>query len=153
MNPEQDLEKLLDRELRSLPTPRAPETLMPRVMAAIAARAALPWYQRTWFEWPRGWQVASAALTVAFLVALMTFAPWRVLPAVESLARFIGEIKALFAAVGETIEKISRLALPLSSALAQRFAIHTLMTVGALTTLVVALGSAARQLVLKEIRL
>jgi hypothetical protein len=152
MNPEQDLEKLMDRELRSLPVPRAPGTLAPRVMAAITARAALPWHRRTWFEWPRGWQVASAALTVAFLTALMTLAPWRALPDAEPVSRIVGQARVFVDNVGETGECILRIAVPLWSALAQQFLIHTLVGMGALVAAVVILGGAARQLVLKEIR-
>ena len=67
MNPD-DLERLAHRELQRLPAPRAPRTLMPRVMAAVEAWANRPWYTRAWFTWPLGWQVASAA-TLALLVA------------------------------------------------------------------------------------
>lgn len=152
MNPEQDLEKLMERELRSLPAPSAPETLAPRVMAAIAARAALPWHRRTWFEWPRGWQIASAVLTVAFLATLMTLAPWRALPDAEPVTRLVGQVRLFVDGVGETGGRVLRIAVPLWSALAQQYLIYALVGVGALTAAVVALGSAARQLVLKEIR-
>jgi hypothetical protein len=152
MNPEQDLEKLMDRELRSLPPPRAPETLAPRVMAAIAARAAPPWHRRTWFEWSRGWQVASAALTVAFLATLMTLAPWRALPDAEPVARLVGQARLFVDGVGETAERVLRIAVPLWSALARQFLVYALLGVGVLVAAVAALGGAARQLVLKEIR-
>ena len=152
MNPEQDLEKLIDRELRSLPAPAAPETLAPRVMAAIAARAALPWHRQTWFEWPRGWQIASAALTVAFLATLMTLAPWRALAEAEAVVRLAGQTRALVDGVGEIAGRILRIALPLWSVLAQQVLIYALAAVGVLMAAVAALGGAARQLVLKEIR-
>jgi len=152
MNPEQDLEKLMECELRSLPSPRAPETLASRVMAAITAQAALPWHRRTWFEWPRGWQVASAALTVAFLAALMVLAPWRALAGADAVVQLVGQIKMLTASVGETAERILRIALPLWSAVAQQYLVCALAALGALAAAVAALGGAARQLVLKEIR-
>jgi hypothetical protein len=63
-----DLERLVDRTLRQLPGPRAPHTLLPRVLAAVQAWAARPWYAREWLTWPKGWQFASAA-TLAALVA------------------------------------------------------------------------------------
>ena len=47
-----DFEHRLTRELQMLPTPRAPGTLLPRVMAAVQAWALRPWYQRAWFTWP-----------------------------------------------------------------------------------------------------
>jgi hypothetical protein len=57
-----DLERLIDRELRRLPPPRAPRTLMPRVMAAVDEARHRPWYSRAWLTWPAGWQVASVLL-------------------------------------------------------------------------------------------
>jgi len=55
----------IDRALRALPPPRAPRTLLPRVMAAVARERARPWYSRAWLAWPRRWQAASiAALAV-----------------------------------------------------------------------------------------
>jgi len=61
-----ELEHLIDRELRDLPAPRAPRSLLPRVMAA-AAEARRPWYARAWRTWPVGWQVASVVMCLAFL--------------------------------------------------------------------------------------
>ena len=61
-----DLERLIDRELRSLPAPRAPRTLLPRVMAAANEAANRPWYSRTWLQWPVGWQLASALVLFHF---------------------------------------------------------------------------------------
>lgn len=55
-----DLERLADRALSALPSPRAPQTLRPRVMAAIAPRHA----GRPWFTWPWPLQVATLAVAV-----------------------------------------------------------------------------------------
>ena len=66
MNPD-DLERLIDGELKALPAPRAPRTLLPRVLAATAARRPVPWYARPWVAWPRAWQVASASAAVLLL--------------------------------------------------------------------------------------
>jgi hypothetical protein len=56
-----EIEREIDRELRRLPAPRAPRTLAPRVMRAIAvappAAAAAGW--RTW---PVAWQWVSLAV-------------------------------------------------------------------------------------------
>jgi hypothetical protein len=152
MKPEQDLEKRMEQELRSLPMPRAPETLAPRVMAAIAAQAALPWYQQTWFEWPRGWQVASATLTVAFLAALMMLAPWRVVAGADASAGFADQVQTVMASISETVGRFLRIALPLWNALAQEYLVCALAVVAALVAALAALGGAARQLVLREIR-
>jgi hypothetical protein len=54
-----DLETLAGRKLKRLPVPRAPRTLLPRVLAAAEAWTRRPWYERAWFTWPIGWQAAS----------------------------------------------------------------------------------------------
>ena len=53
-----ELERLVDRALGQLPAPRAPRTLLPRVMAAVPTPAR-PWHARPWLMWPAGWQIIS----------------------------------------------------------------------------------------------
>ena len=67
-----ELETLVGDALAELPVPRAPETLLPRVMAAVAAWAERPWYTRAWLTWPISLQIASAAALV-LLVAAVAF--------------------------------------------------------------------------------
>ena len=59
-----DLERQIDRALRTLPTPRAPRGLLPRIMAAVEERAQRPWYRRAWLQWPIAWQMTSALLLI-----------------------------------------------------------------------------------------
>lgn len=70
-----DLEQRVDRELRRLPAPRAPQTLLPRVLAAVEAWVNRPWYTRAWFTWPLGWQVASVALLALAFAGLWMLPP------------------------------------------------------------------------------
>lgn len=77
MNPV-DLQEIVDRELKRLPTPRAPRTLLTRVLAATVERPAAAWYRRAWVTWPRAWQ----ALSVAMFVAVVAGA-WFVFPAIQ----------------------------------------------------------------------
>lgn len=51
-NNPQDLEKLIHRTLRALPDRPAPRTLELRVLSAIAAQRALPWYRQSFIHWP-----------------------------------------------------------------------------------------------------
>jgi len=67
MNPA-DLERLVDDGLKRLPAPRAPRTLLPRVLAATVHRRPSPWYARAWLTWPLAGQAASVA-AVGVLVA------------------------------------------------------------------------------------
>ena len=55
-----DLERRVHRALADLPTPRAPRSLRPRVVAA----AVPPIVGRPWFTWPWPVQVATALLIV-----------------------------------------------------------------------------------------
>jgi uncharacterized membrane protein len=49
---EAKLEAILHRQLRQLPDLRAPQTLAPRVMAAIQAKARLAWWRQPFWSWP-----------------------------------------------------------------------------------------------------
>jgi len=67
MQPEFDpkLEAIIDQELRKLPGVSAPQTLAPRVMAAIRARGNKPWWQQSWWNWPLAAQVTFLVIAVA----------------------------------------------------------------------------------------
>jgi len=69
-----DLERLVDRELRSLPPVRAPRTLLPRVLAAVHAKTR-PWYSRAWLTWPLGWQIASLVVLLGTVAGGAMLAP------------------------------------------------------------------------------
>ncbi len=70
-----DLERSVHRELRRLPSPMAPATLLPRVLAAVQHWSARPWYDRAWFTWPIGWQVISLAALVGLIGAGVMVVP------------------------------------------------------------------------------
>ena len=75
-----DLERLVDRALKGLPPPRAPRTLLPRVMAAVEdARAgrsvAATAGARPWLSWPFAWQVASLTVVVVLAVGIAQLWP------------------------------------------------------------------------------
>jgi hypothetical protein len=102
-----DLERLVDRELKRTPAPRAPETLLPRVMLAVrAARAAQP-PVREWMTWPVSWQVASMAAAVLIAIGLWRVLPWG-LAALSAL--FIDPSTAFGSQVASVIEQLQALA-------------------------------------------
>ncbi len=74
MNPA-DLDELLDRELKRLPPPSAPGTLLPRVMAAVAEQAPAPWYRRAWLTWPPAWQAVSIAALAVLIAGIALVIP------------------------------------------------------------------------------
>ena len=65
MDPD-DLERRVARNLASLPAPRAPQSLRPRVMAAIVP----PVVGHPWFTWPGPLQAVVAVLVVGFAAGL-----------------------------------------------------------------------------------
>ena len=79
MNPV-DLQELVDRELKRLPGPRAPRTLLAAVLAATVERPDVPWYRTAWVNWPRAWQAAWVAA-----LAMIAVGTWFALPAIAQL--------------------------------------------------------------------
>ena len=73
MNPI-DLEQLVDTELKRLPAPRAPRTLLPRVLAASEAQQRHAKPARGWALWPRVWQFVGGAVMAAVLVGIWKLA-------------------------------------------------------------------------------
>lgn len=67
-----ELERQIGEALRKLPPRSAPPTLLPRVLTAVGA---LPWYQRSWFAWPRSARLLSAAAAVVVAVVGASFVP------------------------------------------------------------------------------
>lgn len=49
---EADTARWARNALRQLPERKAPATLAPRVLAAVARLQARPWYRRPWAHWP-----------------------------------------------------------------------------------------------------
>ena len=86
MNPH-DLEQLVDAELKRLPTPRAPSTLLPRVLAATTAQPPHAKPRRGWTIWPRGWQLVGGSLAAAVLVGI-----WRLAAIVQP---YLGDLLTL----------------------------------------------------------
>jgi hypothetical protein len=93
MNPhdEQQLEAAVNRELKTLPTLRAPASLAARVMAEIERRQALPWYRRAWLTWPMPLRAVSFAGLLAAFGALC-YGSWALVqsPAVMTASRTVG---------------------------------------------------------------
>lgn len=68
----EELKKLIHHNLRELPLRRAPRSLEDRVMAAIAAQQARPWWQQAYGVWPQPAKVAFLILSAA-LAALVIY--------------------------------------------------------------------------------
>ena len=69
-----DLGERVHRELTQLPAPRAPRTLLPRVLAAIQ-REPRPWYGLPWVRWPGVWQGLSVAALGGLVLGFSLVSP------------------------------------------------------------------------------
>jgi len=96
-----ETDDVVHRALRALPPPRAPHTLLPRIMAAVADRQTADLRQgsigqvpaagqapRTWFAWPLVWQAGSfaALLLLSAGIAWIWPAAWNVVSSSSALA-------------------------------------------------------------------
>ena len=88
MNPI-DLERLVDAELKRLPAPRAPRTLLPRVLAAVEAQQQHAKPARGWALWPRAWQFAGGVAMAAVLIGIWKLAAFA-RPLVSELLPAVG---------------------------------------------------------------
>ena len=68
-----DLERLIARELAELPAPRAPRTLMPRVLAATVHAGGPAAAPTGWSTWPLASQVAAIAALVVVVLGVPLF--------------------------------------------------------------------------------
>ena len=95
---EKRLEAAVDKELRSLPELKAPNTLMFRVMKALEARLSLPWYQQSWQMWPLAVRAASLVVLLT-LFGGVCFGTWK-LTHLESFAAATQTIGSWFSGLG-----------------------------------------------------
>jgi hypothetical protein len=69
-----DLDGLLERELRALPPPRAPRTMLPRILAAVRVEASPPTPPTGWFTWSWTRRAACLAALVPLMLAAVLLA-------------------------------------------------------------------------------
>ncbi len=65
---DRELEARLGQALRRLPERRAPATLESRVLDALARRVPLPWWRRSFAEWPAPARVAFGVTSTVLVV-------------------------------------------------------------------------------------
>jgi len=99
-----ELECQVDRVLKRLPEVSAPRTLLPRVLALVRARAAMPWYRQSWQAWPMPLQVATIFVLVASFGGFF-FAAWELSRAAgyAAVRQEIGEMLSGVAVVGNVL--------------------------------------------------
>lgn len=85
-----------------MPTPTAPETLLPGVMTAIGEQDLGPWHARPWAMWPRVPRIAFLVVGVALIIGVTAFWPAGESPGVwtETLRQIHYEIRDLGVVLG-----------------------------------------------------
>lgn len=68
---ERKMEQRIHNELRDLPDLKAPKSLGPRVLAAIAARQQAPWWQKSWSDWPFSMKAVFLIMGISILGGLV----------------------------------------------------------------------------------
>jgi hypothetical protein len=108
--PEQ-LERFIDEALRDQPLHRAPSDLESKVMAAIAHRAATPWWRSSFAHWPMAARVLFLVASAVFVklgldAAALVIAP--IDPAARSTVLFaqLTWIRALFVAIDALLRSL-----------------------------------------------
>ena len=89
-----DLERLLDRELTGLPAPRAPHSLLPRVMEAVSADHPRTVRASGWSTWSPAWQASSVGVLLLLVATIAWLYSAPPTPVVES-TRTAGEVAAV----------------------------------------------------------
>lgn len=74
-----ELEAFVERELARLPRPKAPPSLVPRILSAVGQSPGEPWHRRPWRTWPVTLRLA-AGLLCAGLALVVPYA-WDVIAA------------------------------------------------------------------------
>lgn len=71
-----NLENFIHQTLRSLPNRPAPRSLESRVLAAIEARAALPWWKLSFAQWPAAARILFVLLSAGVVKLALMASVW-----------------------------------------------------------------------------
>jgi hypothetical protein len=149
--PPVDLETLVGQELRRLPMPRAPHTLLPRVMAAVQAWAARPWYERAWFTWPLWWQVASIAALILIVGGGAMVLPRTIAVAGAAASTFTGRVMEDVAPVTQLAEGTTNAARVIWRVVLEPVAVYALAIVLLMWLACAAFGAALSRVVFERV--
>jgi len=145
-----ELEALVDKSLTQLPLPRAPHTLVPRVMQAVQAWASKPWYARGWFTWPAGWQAALIAGLFLLAGASAGLLPgaWGALG--ETISALTGDMTSDVSALARRLEVTASTAQIVWRVLVQPFVAYLFGLVALMCVACAAFGAALNRVVLER---
>jgi hypothetical protein len=137
-----ELERVLDRELKALSGPRAPRTLLPRVLAAVEIAARRPWYARPWLAWPAAVQGLSLAVGLLLVAALTLWTPFGQMPVDGAV--WIGAVAGRAAAALRQLDAIQIAGRVLWRTLFEPLFVYAVLLLALLGAMGVALAAALR---------
>lgn len=144
MNPEYDnqLEAAISRELKALPELAAPGGLANRVMSALAQRAGVPWYRRSWQMWPQVLQASSLGVLLVLFGGLC-LAGWELsqTEAASAALSRAGEWFSGLSTIGNTLNALARATVLVVNKLGTGIMVAWLVAVGFGYALCVGLGT------------
>lgn len=108
--PEQ-LERFVDKALRDQPLQRAPADLESKVMAAIAHRAATPWWRSSFAHWPMAARVLFLVASAVFVklgleAGALVIGPFDPVALGAMLFSKLAWIHALFVSIGAVVRSL-----------------------------------------------
>lgn len=111
---EQQLERFIDKALRDQPLQRAPFGFEDKVMAEIARRGLLPWWQRSFGGWPMAARVLFLVASAGFVKLGLEATTWVVTPlnpGARGAALFadVAWIPTLFTSIGAVLRGLPSL--------------------------------------------
>lgn len=74
----EEIEKIIHAALHALPERRAPRSLESRVLAAIEHRASLPWWRKSFLQWPIAAKAAFIVLSAGLVKLALMATVWAV---------------------------------------------------------------------------
>jgi hypothetical protein len=109
---EPNLEDFIHRSLRSLPDRPAPRSLESRVLAAIEARAALPWWRKSFAQWPVAARILFILLSAGIVKLALMATVWasggfQASELVSTFSTQLSWIEAIRGAVRGTVDSFS----------------------------------------------
>jgi hypothetical protein len=143
------LEALLNAELKKLPLVQAPPTLAANVLEKIAARARLPWWQHSWWDWPA---TAKAAFLLIALAIVTAISRGGVLldQGLANYSQQVTERLSPVASVWDTTQTLINALGLLWEKAAQPFLLYGLVGLGAVYLVSLGLGTVCFRYVLKR---
>ncbi len=143
-----ELERHIDRQLARFAAPRAPRTLLPRVMAAVRAREMPVPAAHDWRSWPLPIQAATIAAGVLLVVGITRLWPIA-LVALEGLAPgFVHDASARARDVAVDLESFGTVAAAVWRSLLQPVAIGLLLVVAPMFAACAFFGAALQRVAL-----